>query len=170
MIAIAAVDRNWGIGKNGSLLIRIPEDQKYFRRTTEGKVVVMGRKTLESFPGGKPLKNRTNIVLSSNPHYRSEGTVVCHDLAQLQRVLLPYASDDIFVIGGGAVYAQLLPFCEKALITRIDRVFPSDTFFPDLDQKECWALKEAGEIYRFEEIEYRFTTYVNQAPALLPNS
>ena len=170
MNAIAAVDRNWAIGRNNGLLVSIPADMKFFRQMTTGKIIVMGRKTLESFPNGLPLKNRTNIVLSSNPHYRSEGTVVCHDLAQLQRVLLPYASDDIFVIGGGAVYAQLLPFCEKALITRIDRVFPSDTFFPDLDQKECWALKEAGEIYRFEEIEYRFTTYVNQAPALLPNS
>ena len=118
MNLIAAVDKNWAIGNKNQLLVRIPADQKFFRETTTGKVVVMGRKTLESFPNGLPLKNRTNIVLTRNPDYQVSGAVVVHDEQELRRVLENYSSEDIYIIGGETVYRQFLDECDVAHITK----------------------------------------------------
>ena len=120
MNLIAAVDENWAIGYQNKLLTSIPEDMKFFRETTTGKVVVMGRKTLESFPGKKPLKNRTNIILTKNPSYQVEGAVMVHDLDELHKELEKYNSEDIFVIGGESIYRQLLDECDTAYITKIE--------------------------------------------------
>ena len=120
MNLIAAVDKNWAIGYQNKLLTSIPEDMKFFRQTTTGKVVVMGRKTLESFPGKKPLKNRTNIVLTKNPSYQAEGAIVVHNEDELWEELKKYDSEDIFVIGGESIYRQLL-MCIRDRTRRISQ-------------------------------------------------
>ena len=119
MNLIAAADENWGIGKNGGLLAHISGDMKYFRETTKGKIVVMGRKTLESFPGGKPLKNRVNIVLTGNKDFVPEGVVICHSVEETLEKLKEYPKEDVFIIGGGMIYKAFLPWCEKAYITHV---------------------------------------------------
>lgn len=119
MNLIAAVDQNWAIGNKNELLVRIPADQKFFRETTTGKVVVMGRKTLESFPNGLPLKNRTNIVLTHDHTYKVPGAVVVHDMDELHEELKKYDSQDIYVIGGETIYRQLLDECDVAHITKL---------------------------------------------------
>lgn len=159
MKLIAAVDKNWGIGKDNSLLISIPEDMKFFRETTSGKVVVMGRKTLESFPGGRPLKNRVNIVLTKNTGYEKDGAVIVHGMEELNAELKKYDTDDIFVIGGGSIYEALLPMCDTAYITKIDKEFDADTFFPDLDKNEDWIIEEQGETFLSGDICYSFVRY-----------
>ena len=115
MKAIVNVDQNWGIGKQGSLLVHIPADMKMFRSETSGKIVVYGRKTLETFPGGKPLKNRVNIILSRNPEYTVEGAYVVHDPEELMNLLntelSDYSSDDVCIIGGDSIYRLLVPYC-----------------------------------------------------------
>ena len=134
MKAILSADRNWGIGNGNKLLVSIPSDMKFFRQTTTGKVVVMGRKTLESFPNGQPLKNRTNIVLTENPDYRVKDAVIVHSKEELLKTLEQYDTEDIYIIGGESVYRMMLPYCDTVLVTKIDRAFQADTFFPDLDE------------------------------------
>ncbi len=163
MNVIAAVDTAWGIGKDGKLLVHIPEDMKFFRNMTEGKIVVMGRKTLESLPGGNPLPNRTNIVLSSTIEERDD-IVICRSLKDLLKTTGKYDSKDIFIIGGGTVYRSLLDYCETAYITKVFRSFPSDTFFPDLDLKENWKIEDIGMENDWKGIGYRFCTYRNISP------
>ena len=113
---------------------------KFFRETTKGKVVAMGRKTLESFPGGQPLKNRVNVVLTSDKKYNVKGTVVVHSIDEMVEELKKYNDEDIFVIGGESIYRQLLPYCKTAYITKIDHAYQADTFFPDLDQDPQWQM------------------------------
>ena len=136
---------------------------KFFRQTTTGKVVVMGRKTLESFPNGLPLKNRTNIVLTGNKDYRVKDAVIVHTLEELQEELKRYQSDDIYVIGGERIYRQLLPLCDTAYITRIDHAFQADTFLPNLDELEDWKMTEEGEEQTCFDLEFRFTKYERRA-------
>ena len=159
MSLIAAVDKNWAIGYQNRLLVSIPSDMKFFRETTSGKVVVMGRKTLESFPNGMPLKNRVNIVLTSNRDYCVKDAVIVHTLEELQEELKKYKSEDIYVIGGDSVYRQLLDYCDTALITKIDHAFQADTYFPNLDEREEWELVQESEEQTCFDLEYRFTRY-----------
>ncbi|MBR1391918.1 MAG: dihydrofolate reductase [Lachnospiraceae bacterium] len=159
MNLIAAVDSNWAIGHQNKLLVRIPEDQKFFRQTTTGKVVVMGRKTLESFPNKKPLKNRVNIVLTGNRAYRAEGTVIVHDLDELHAELAKYNSEDIYVIGGESIYRQLVDECDVAHITKIDYAYDADAYFPNLDKKEEWVITEDSEEQTYFDLEYYFLKY-----------
>lgn len=159
MIAIAAVDANWAIGYENRLLARIPEDQKFFRETTSGGVVVMGRKTLESFPGAKPLPKRINIVLSGNADYRAEGAVIVHDEKELAEELKKYSGQKIFLIGGAYVYRTFLDHCETALITKIDHSYTADAYFPNLDEDPAWELVEEGEPKEHEGLRYRFCRY-----------
>ena len=140
MNLIAAVDQNWAIGNKNELLVRIPADQKFFRETTTGKVVVMGRKTLESFPNGLPLKNRTNIVLTHDHTYKVPGAVVVHDMDELHEELKKYDSQDIYVIGGETIYRQLLDECDVAHITKIDYAYDADAYFPNLDERPEWKI------------------------------
>ena len=135
MQAIVAADNNWGIGYQNRLLVSIPSDMKFFRQKTTGNVVVMGRKTLESFPNGLPLKNRVNIVLTK------------------------YPSEKIYVIGGESIYKMMLPYCDTVYVTKIDREFQADTYFPNLDQMEDWKMTEEGEEQTCFDLEFAFTKY-----------
>ena len=159
MKAILSADRNWGIGNGNKLLVSIPSDMKFFRQTTTGKVVVMGRKTLESFPNGQPLKNRTNIVLTENPDYRVKDAVIVHSKEELLKTLEQYDTEDIYIIGGESIYRMMLPYCDTVLVTKIDRAFQADTFFPDLDKMEEWEMTEEGEEQTCFDLTFCFTTY-----------
>ena len=159
MKVIVAADKNWGIGKDNSLLISIPADMKFFRSTTMGKVVVMGRKTLESFPGGQPLQRRTNIVLTRNPEYKVKGAVVVHSVEELLEELKSYDTDEVYVIGGDSVYNELLDYCDTAYVTKIDFAYEADSWFPNLDEKEEWKVAEESEEQTYFDLEYKFMKY-----------
>ena len=163
MQAIVAADKNWGIGKKNRLLVSIPSDMKFFREKTTGKVVVMGRKTLESFPNGRPLKNRTNIVLTKNKDYALKDAVIVHSEEELKEELRKYKEEEIFVIGGESVYRMLLPLCSAVYVTRIEQEFEADTFFPNLDEKKEWKMTEEGEEQTCFDLEFRFTKYEQQS-------
>ncbi len=159
MKMIVAVDKNWGIGKNNDLLVSIPADMKMFRTETSGKVVVMGRKTLESFPGGLPLKNRTNIVLSGNPDYQVKGAIVVHSLQELLEEIKKYPKDQVYCIGGDSVYKMLLPYCDTAQVTKIDFAYEADRYFPNLDEMPQWQVVAESEEQTYFDLEYRFVRY-----------
>ena len=159
MNIIAAVDKNWAIGYKNKLLVSIPSDMKFFRETTTGKVVVMGRKTLESFPGGKPLKNRVNIVLTRAEGYKTEGAVIVNSLDELHEELKKYNSEDVYVIGGESIYAQLLDECDVAHITKIDYEYSADAYFPDLDKNPDWHITAESEEQTYFNLEYYFYKY-----------
>ena len=159
MNLIAAVDRNWAIGKNNQLLVRIPMDQKFFRETTTGKVVVMGRKTLESFPNGLPLKNRTNIVLTRNPKYQVKDAIVVHSMEALREELRKYNSEDIYIIGGEQIYNALVDECDVAHITKIEYSYDADAYFPNLDEKPEWKLVADSEEQTYFDLEFFFYRY-----------
>lgn len=163
MNLIAAVDKNWAIGRNNKLLVSIPDDMKFFRETTTGKVIVMGRKTLESFPGKKPLKNRVNIVLTSDNSYQVDGAVIVHDMDELHEELKKYDSQDIYVIGGESIYRQLLDECDVAHITKIDFSYEADAWFPNLDEKEEWVVTADSEEQTYFDLEYYFYKYEKKA-------
>ncbi len=159
MNLIVNVDKNWAIGLGNKLLVRIPQDMKYFRAMTTGHVVVMGRKTLESFPESKPLKDRVNIVLTTDPDYLAAGAVIVHSVEELKAELENYPSEEIFVIGGGQIYRQLLPFCDKAYVTKVDRAFDADTYFPNLDEDPQWRMTKVSEEETYFDLEYVFAVY-----------
>ena len=159
MNLIVAVDQNWAIGKNNQLLVRIPADQKFFRETTTGKVVVMGRKTLESFPNGQPRKNRTNIVLTRNKDYAVKGAVVVHSMDELHDELKKYNSEDVFVIGGEKIYEQLLDECDVAHVTKIEFAYDADSYFPNLDENPDWEITGDSEEQTYFDLEYYFYRY-----------
>lgn len=159
MNLIVAVDKNWAIGNKNQLLVRIPDDQKFFRETTTGKTVVMGRKTLESFPNGLPLKNRTNIVLTSDRSYAVPGAVVVHSMEELHGELKKYPGEDIYVIGGETVYRELLDECDIAHVTKIDYAFEADTYFPNLDERDDWEITADSEEQTCFDLEYYFYKY-----------
>ena len=159
MNLIAAVDRNWAIGKNNQLLVRIPMDQKFFRETTTGKVVVMGRKTLESFPNGLPLKNRTNIVLTRNKQLKVKDAIVVYSMEELREELKKYNSEDIYIIGGEQIYKQLVDECDVAHITKIDYAYDADAYFPNLDEKPEWRITADSEEQTYFDLEFYFYKY-----------
>lgn len=167
MNIIAAVDNNWAIGRRNELLVRIPNDQKHFREETMGKVIVLGRKTLETFPQGLPLHGRTNIILSKDAQYQVRNARVVHSLEELFEELQQYASEDIYVVGGESVYRQLLPYCDVAHITKIDRTYEADRYFPDLDADSGWRLTQDSEEQTYFDVEYVFRKYERQG-ALKP--
>ncbi len=157
LTAIAAADADYGIGKNGDLLFHIPEDMKFFRSTTLGHTVIMGRKTLESLPNGKPFKDRRNIVLSRDGSFAPEGVEVVHSVEEAVR--LAEGEDEVFVCGGGEIYRALLPYCKKALITKIDAQAGAEVFFPNLDELPEWKLAECSDEHEHEGVKFRFCTY-----------
>ena len=159
MNAIAAVDVNWAIGNKNRLLTSIPADMKFFREKTMGHVVVMGRKTLESFPNGLPLKNRVNIVLTANRSYRVKDAIIVHTKEELLEELKKYDSNELYVIGGGSIYEMLIPYCDTAYITKIDHAYAADTYFPNLDQMDDWEMTEVSEEQTCFDLEYVFAKY-----------
>ncbi len=159
MNLIVAVDKNWAIGKNNKMMWSIPADMRFFREKTTGHVVVMGRKTLESFPNGLPLKNRTNIVLTADTNYHAGNAVIVHTMEALLEKLKEYEEEEIFVIGGESVYRQLLPYCETAYVTKIDHAYEADTYFPNLDEMAEWTMTEVSEEQTSFDLEYVFSKY-----------
>lgn len=159
MNLIVAVDENWAIGKDNKLLVSIPSDMKFFRETTTGKVVVMGRKTLESFPNGLPLKNRTNIVLTRNRDYQVKDAIVVHSVPELLVKLDKYSREDVYVIGGDSVYQELLPYCDVAHVTKINHVYAADSWFPNLDETGEWEITGESEEQTYFDLEYTFVRY-----------
>lgn len=159
MNLIVAVDKNWAIGLGNKLLVSIPADMKFFRQTTTGKVVVMGRKTLESFPGGQPLKNRTNIVITRDTNYKVKDGIVVSTIEEALEELKKYKDEDIFVIGGESIYRQMLPYCKMAFVTKIDHAYDADTFFPNLDEMKDWKLTGISEEQTYFDLEYVFARY-----------
>ena len=159
MNLIVAVDKNWGIGSKNKLLVTIPSDMKFFRETTSGKVVVLGRKTLETFPNGLPLKNRTNIILTNNKDFQAKGAIICHSMEEVLEELKKYESEDIYIIGGGTIYRQFLPYCDVAHITKIDHAFEADTYFPNLDEMEEWEVTADSEEQTYFDLEFQFVKY-----------
>lgn len=159
MNLIVAVDKNWAIGNKSKLLVSIPNDMKNFRKTTTGNVIIMGRKTLESFPQSQPLANRVNIVLTANPNYKVNGATIVHSLDELMEELKQYTEQEIYVIGGESIYRQLLPYCKKAIVTKIDEAYEADTYFPNLDDMEEWQIVEESEEQTYFDICYTFVTY-----------
>ena len=159
MNLIVAVDENWAIGKDNKLLVSIPSDMKFFRETTTGKVVVMGRKTLESFPNGLPLKNRTNIVLTRNRDYQVKDAIVVHSVPELLVKLDKYSSEDVYVIGGDSVYQELLSYCDVAHVTKINHVYAADSWFPNLDETGEWEITGESEEQTYFDLEYMFVRY-----------
>lgn len=162
MNLIVAVDKNWAIGNNGKLLNSIPEDMKFFRETTVGKVVIMGRKTLESFPNGLPLKQRVNIVLSHDRELQIKDAVVVHSVGEALEAVSGYDSDDIYVIGGASIYEQFLPYCSVAHVTKMDYVYAADTYFPDLDKDGAWIAAAESEEKTYFDLEYQFVMYIKK--------
>ena len=159
MNIIVAVDSNWAIGKNNQLLVSIPADMKMFRQETTGKVVVMGRKTLESFPNGLPLKNRTNIVLTGNKNYKVNGATVVHTVDELLEEVKKYPSDQVYCIGGDSVYKLLLPYCDTAHVTRINFAYEADRYLPNLDEMPEWKITATSDEQTYFDLEYEFVKY-----------
>ena len=156
MKAIVLVDENWGIGNDGDQIVYIPGDLKYFRETTMWHPVILGRKTLATFPGGKPLKGRRNLILSRNPDFAPEGAEVFPNL----EALLAAVPEDAFVIGGASVYRALLDRCDTAYITKIARSFPdADCWFPDLDRRPEWRVAERGPDLEEKGVNFHYVTY-----------
>lgn len=145
MKLVVAVDREWGIGCHGGLLAHVRADLRNFQQLTTGGVVILGSKTLATFPGGRVLKNRTNIVLSRNPDFHPEGAIVARDIDELPRLLDGYDPDRVFVIGGASVYRQLLGLCDTAYVTKFEKSYEKDAYFPNLDADPAWTCVSVGE-------------------------
>lgn len=160
MKAIVAVDKNWGIGKKNDLLFSLPKDMEYFRQKTSGKVVVMGSNTLKSFPGGKPLKNRTNVVLFPGGEKRDD-CIVVDSLDELRVELKKYAPDDVFIIGGAMFYKTMLPYCSEVLVTKVDADGGAEVFYENLDNMREWSCISKAEPIETNGYTITFTVYKN---------
>ena len=163
MKLIVATEKNWGIGKDNQLLAHLPGDLKYFKEKTTGKVVIMGRKTLQSLPGGRPLPKRTNVVVSRNPEFQPEGCVMASTTEEAVKKALLLAgeggSDDLMVMGGASIYEQMLPKCDTCYVTRIDAAFASDCSFPNLDEDPEFTKVWESPVQEENGVTYRFTEY-----------
>ncbi len=157
MNIIVNVSKSWGIGKDGDLLFHIKGDMKFLKETTINNVVVMGRKTLDSLPNGLPLKDRVNIVLTRNRDFSRDGVVVVHSVDELLEEIKKYDME-IFVLGGGEIYNMLLPYCDKAYITKVDSDKDADAFFVNLDEDDTWKAESQSDIMG-EKLKYRFVVY-----------
>lgn len=160
MKAIVHVDKNWGIGRDNSLMFRLPADMKFFRELTVGNTVVMGANTLRSLPGAKPLKDRLNIVLSSSLPY-SDDYMVVRNIEALSSAI-DCAKGEVYVIGGAAIYRMLLPYCAEALVTKVAADGNADVFFPDLDKDESFYLCCEGDEIETNGFKIKFCTYANR--------
>ena len=152
-------DRHWAIGKDGRPLVTIPADRQMFLKETAGKVVLMGRRTLEGLPGGQPFGNRVNIVLTHDMQYKVKGAVVCHSLEEALKTLENYDESDIYIIGGKSIYRQFLPYCTTAHVTSIDYTYDGDAYFPDLEKEDGWYLAEEGDEQTYFDLCYTFRRF-----------
>ena len=161
MNIILAADRNWAIGRNNDLLIHLPNDLKYFKKMTTGKVVIMGRKTLESLPGGKPLPNRRNIILTRSKDFTVSGAEVFHSIEDVLQLIKSdnIKSNETFVIGGAEIYKQMMPYCDSFYITKIDAELPADCYFVDLDQIEDLKITWRAPVEEYQGTKYQHVLY-----------
>lgn len=155
MNVIVIADQNWGIGNEGDQLVYLAPDLKRFQQLTSGHPILLGRKTLETFPGGRPLKNRRNLILSTQEDFQVEGAEVFQNI----EALLAVAPEDCFVVGGESVYRQLLPYCDRAYVTKVQKVYPADCYFPNLEQDPLWWVEEEGGPFVYEDLTYSYVTY-----------
>ncbi len=169
MKLIVAVDKEWGIGNKGDLLARVRADLFNFRDLTSGKIVILGSNTLATFPGGRALKNRTNIVLHPSQEYHPDNTTVVHSIDELLEEVKKYNTDDVFVIGGASVYRQMLDYCDTAYITKFDKSYEKDVYFPNLDESDEWEMVEKGDMQTSNPetdteagLNFYFTKYVRK--------
>ena len=160
MNLIVNADSNWGIGKDGKLLYHIPQDMKYFKEQTIGGAIIMGRKTLESMPGGKPLKNRVNIVLTRNKDYKPDGVIVVHSVEEA--IEASKASEKVFVVGGEDIYKLFMPYCDTAYVTRVYATMPADSHIINFDESDEWELTHATKDFSSEEVLYDFAIYTRK--------
>jgi dihydrofolate reductase len=160
MKAIVAVDKSWGIGKNNDLLFKLPLDMKYFRQKTLNKIVVMGSNTLKSFPEGKPLKGRTNIVLYPDGEKRDD-CIIVNSLDELREELKKYPANDVFIIGGAMFYRTMLPYCSKVYVTKITANGDATAFYENLDALDNWECVDSSDEVEENGLLFRFTTYKN---------
>lgn len=158
MKIIVSVDQNWGIGYKGNLLQRIPEDMKFFKQMTVGKVVVMGKGTFESLPGREPLKDRINIVLSKS--FQDERVIICRSLDELLQEFKKYDSDDICVIGGESLFNQLLLYCSEVYVTKIRSTYPADKHFINIDEDKTWEIESESELKSYNDVQFSIVKYV----------
>ncbi len=156
MKLIAALSADWGIGLDDQLLFHIPEDLHHFKALTVGGTLVMGRKTMDTMPGGAPLPQRKTVVLSRNPDYQQEGVTTVHSREELLSLQIP---EPVFVAGGGEIYRLLLPWCDEAYLTLVDAHPPANVFFPPLDPDSGWRLLEQSEKKDWQNLSYRFCRY-----------
>lgn len=161
MKAIVAVDSNWGIGRDNNLLISIPEDMKFFREKTMGKTLILGRKNLESFPNKKPLKNRRHIMLTKNRDYKAEGVEIVYSIEEALEKIKDIDSDDVYVVGGQAIYEDFLEYCDIIYVTKIQKDLNAEKFFPNLDKLENWEKIFESDENKHQDIKYTYTTYKN---------
>ena len=152
-------DANWAIGNNNNLLIQIPRSQKMFLEETKGKVLVMGRKALETLPQGLPLAGRTNIILSRNEELQIKNATVVHSIDALLDELKQYADEDVYVVGGESIFQQLLPYCKVAHVVKLDHSYHANKFFPDLDKAFDWTLTADSDELTYFDIAYEFLKY-----------
>ena len=157
--AIVHADKEWGIGKGNGMMFSLPKDMKFFRETTMNHVVVMGGNTLRSFPNAKPLKNRVNIVLSRGQV--RDDCVIVRSYEELFKAMKDHEDEEIYVIGGGEVYRELLPYCEEVLVTKVDAVGGAEVFFPNLDENSDFQCVDEGEPVDDNGLTIRFTRYKN---------
>lgn len=162
IISILNCDIKYGIGKKNGLLFSLPLDMKFFRETTKGHFVAMGENTLLSFPGSKPLKNRTNIVLSQDPTHNYEGVINVHSFDEFLKMIKDSSKEeDVYIIGGASIYRQTLPYVDKVLLTKVNADGGAEVFFPNLDINPDFECVDDGEPVMDGDIEIRFTTYIN---------
>ncbi len=159
MNLIVCVDKNWGIGRDGKLLCHLKEDMKYFREHTLGKVVVMGRSTLESLPKGEPLPDRTNIVLTHKADFSKDGVIVVHDVEELLEELNKYDPDDVMIIGGASVYNEMMDMCDRLYVTKVDHDFSGDTFIRNIDVNPNFKVIWSSDEYEEKGLKFRFCEY-----------
>lgn len=161
MKLIVAVARDWGIGFKGDLLFNLPDDMAFFKEKTINKVVVMGRKTLLSFPNGKPLTNRVNVVITTDKGFEEEGCIIVNSFGELFEELKNYEDDEIFLIGGGKIYNDLYSYCSEAYITKVDAIVNADTYLHNFDEDKDWLLTYASELHENNGVRFTFNTYKN---------
>lgn len=160
MNLIVAVSENWGIGKDNNLLFYLPSDLAYFKEKTLNKVVVMGEKTYLSLPK-RPLPKRTTIVITLDKTFKEENVTIVHSVEELLQVIKSYNQEDVFVCGGGTIYKLLLPYCKLAYVTKVKADKEADTFFPNLDEMQNWAISRRGSLKEENGLMFSFDIYEN---------
>lgn len=159
MNLIVAVDENWAIGNKGELLVSIPADMKMFRQETINKVIVLGRKTIETFPQGQPLPKRTNIIVTKNKDFKAGDSIIVNSIDELLEELKNYPTEDVYIIGGASIYEQMLPYCDTAHVTKIDHAYHADAYFPNLDESDEWEITDMSEEQYYFDLTYHFVKY-----------